>query len=65
VLVTVHGLQAGTDVKNPAYRWVAIASIQLVLFLTLIRIIAQRRAGQRARIRPVAEDDAEKVAVAS
>jgi predicted ferric reductase len=65
VLVTVHGLQAGTDVKNPAYRWVAIASIQLVLFLTLVRIIAQRRVGQRASVRPVAEDDAEKVAVGS
>ena len=43
VLVTVHGLQAGTDVKNPYYRWAALASIQLVFFLTVVRILAQRR----------------------
>ncbi|RMH76629.1 MAG: hypothetical protein D6683_09830 [Actinomyces sp.] len=50
-IVTIHGLQAGTDVKNPAYRWVALASIQGVFFLTVIRIMAQRKA-RRAASRP-------------
>jgi predicted ferric reductase len=43
VLVTVHGLQAGTDVKNPYYRWTALTSVQLVFFLTVVRILAQRK----------------------
>jgi len=47
VIVTFHGLQAGTDVHNAYYRWTALASIQLVLFLTLIRVMAQRRAARR------------------
>ena len=52
VLVTVHGLQIGTDVRHPAYRWLAIGSIQLVLFLTIVRIIAGRRARQRPTVAP-------------
>jgi len=47
VLVTFHGLQAGTDVRNVYYRWTALVSIQLVLFLTLVRVMAQRRAARR------------------
>ncbi len=47
VIITFHGLQVGTDVRNVYYRWTALASIQLVLFLTLIRVMAQRRAARR------------------
>ncbi len=47
VLVTFHGLNAGTDVHNVYYRWTALASVQLVLFLTLVRVMAQRRASRR------------------
>jgi len=47
VIVTFHGLYAGTDVRNVYYRWVALASVQLVLFLTLIRVMAQRKANRR------------------
>ncbi len=48
VLVTVHGLQAGSDVHNVFYRWTAIISTNLVLFLTLVRVMAQNRASRRS-----------------
>ena len=35
--------EAGTDVRNPLYRWTALASIQIVFFLTVVRILAERR----------------------
>ncbi len=49
VLATVHGLQAGTDVQNRFYEYVALASVQVVVFLTLIRAMAQRRARGKPR----------------
>ena len=52
VIVTFHGLQAGTDVHNVYYRWVALASVQLVLFLTRIRVMAQRKANRRNAAKP-------------
>ncbi len=47
VMVTIHGLKAGTDVQNVFFRWTAIISTNLVLFLTLVRVMAQNRASRR------------------
>lgn len=47
VLATVHGLQAGRDVANPAYRIAGLVSVQAVAFLTILRIVAGRRARRR------------------
>ncbi|MFQ5556845.1 MAG: ferric reductase-like transmembrane domain-containing protein [Acidimicrobiales bacterium] len=52
VFATVHGLTAGTDVQNPLYRWTALASVQGVFFLTIVRILAQRKARRRAKPSP-------------
>lgn len=43
VFATVHLLTAGTDVANGALRWIAIGSIQLVAFLTMVRVVTTRR----------------------
>ncbi len=48
VTATVHGLWAGTDVKNPFYFWTAIISVQIVAFLTIIRAMAQKKARRRS-----------------
>ncbi len=58
VLVTIHGLQAGTDVRNVYYRWVALASVQGVFFLTVVRIMAQRKARRAAARAPRPRGDA-------
>lgn len=43
VLATVHVITAGTDRTNPVFRWVALASVQLVLFLLVARMFTARR----------------------
>jgi methionine sulfoxide reductase heme-binding subunit len=43
-LVTVHGLTAGTDRRNAIFQWACLLAASLVLFMTLVRIIAPRRA---------------------
>lgn len=43
VVATVHAITAGTDASHPAFRWSAIAGIQLVLFFTIARILTARR----------------------
>lgn len=43
VLATVHVITAGTDRTNPIFRWVAVASVQLVLFLMVARMVTARR----------------------
>ena len=48
-VATLHGQRAGTDATSEVYRWVGIASVQLVLLLTVMRIAAQRRFKKRAR----------------
>lgn len=63
---TLHGQQAGTDATNDIYRWVGLVSVQLVLFLTIVRIVAQRRfraRGQNPRIPRSAPPRSEKVGV--
>ena len=43
-LVTVHGLVAGTDRRNAIFQWACLLTASLVLFMTLVRILAPRRA---------------------
>lgn len=45
-LVTVHGLQTGTDASNPAVRTGVMAIAGLVAFFTLLRVLG---AGDRSR----------------
>lgn len=44
ILVTIHGLLAGTDSANPGMQWVYWGSILAVLFLTNYRILFHRSA---------------------
>lgn len=45
----VHGVQAGTDAGNPLYIGGVVAMVSVVLFLTVVRLIAARdKALQRA-----------------
>ena len=43
-LVTVHGLTAGTDRHNALFQWACLLTAGVVLFMTLVRILAPRRA---------------------
>ena len=43
-LVTVHGLTAGTDRHSAVFQWACLLTASLVLFMTLVRILAPRRA---------------------
>jgi predicted ferric reductase len=44
VFATVHGLQAGSDLANQWYQIAMLASINVVAFLTIILILARRKA---------------------
>jgi predicted ferric reductase len=44
---TVHGQQAGTDATNDIYVWTGLVFVQLALFLTVVRLAAQRRFRKR------------------
>jgi len=43
VMATYHGLRAGTDHGNQVFRLAALASINIVAFLTVVLILAARR----------------------
>ncbi|MEZ5171559.1 MAG: ferric reductase-like transmembrane domain-containing protein [Acidimicrobiia bacterium] len=43
LLASLHGAFAGTDATSPAYRWVSVASIGAVVFLTVVRVLAGGR----------------------
>ncbi len=49
---TVHGVAAGTDISNRILLVSIVVGIHIVLFLTIVRILAPRRGGTRPR--PVA-----------
>jgi predicted ferric reductase len=49
VVATYHGIRAGTDHENQWFRLAALASINVVLFLTLVLILAARRAAINPR----------------
>jgi DMSO/TMAO reductase YedYZ heme-binding membrane subunit len=48
-LVAAHGATAGTDAGNRAYTGGSIVAIALVLFLTVYRVVVDRRAPRAAR----------------
>ena len=43
-VATYHAIAAGTDAENQAFRLAALASINIVMFLTIVLILAVRRA---------------------
>ncbi len=44
LIATYHGIKAGTDRTNQAFRLVAIASVNVVAFLAIVLILAARKA---------------------
>lgn len=50
-VATYHGIAAGTDAENQWFRIVALASINIVMFLTIVLILAIRKA-KLAPVRP-------------
>ncbi len=47
VVATVHGITSGTDRNNIWFQWACLLSAALVLFMTLVRILAPRRESSR------------------
>ena len=47
VVATVHGITAGTDRHNVWFQWACVLAAALVLFMTLVRILAPRRGSDR------------------
>lgn len=43
-MATYHGVLAGTDRSNAVFRLLAIASVNIVTFLAIVRILAMRKA---------------------
>ncbi len=43
VLSTVHAIEAGTDARNPVFRYAALASVQLIVFMLGVRLVTTRR----------------------
>lgn len=57
VVSGIHGSQAGTDATNVIYRWVSVLLVTATMFLTLVRILSQRRSRRAGRVdaaRPLA-----------
>jgi hypothetical protein len=46
---TVHLLTAGTDARNPAVQWAALAATGAVLFFTIVRVLSPRSAARAPR----------------
>jgi len=51
IFATVHGIQAGSDTLNVWYRMAMLASINVVAFLTILVVLAHRKA-ERAKAQP-------------
>jgi predicted ferric reductase len=49
IFATVHGIQAGTDTLNVWYRMAMLASINIVAFLTIVLVLAHRKAAPARR----------------
>ena len=48
-VATYHAIAAGTDKQNQVFRIAALASINIVMFLTVVLILAARKAKLGAR----------------
>jgi predicted ferric reductase len=57
-MATYHGIRAGTDKANEAFRLVALASVNVVGFLAIVLILAARRAALTTARPPVATSTA-------
>jgi predicted ferric reductase len=51
-VVTVHGLTAGTDRHDTAFRLTCLAAAAVVLFMSLVRVLAPRGRAQDAKTGP-------------
>lgn len=50
---SLHGATAGTDASNPVYRWTSAVLVAATVFLTLVRVLAEKRSpARRAAARP-------------
>ena len=56
ISVAVHGALAGSDASSPLYGWFASAMLWIVMFLTVVRLLASRR-GARTEARPAGPAD--------
>jgi predicted ferric reductase len=54
VLATLHGVTAGSDARNMAFVGAVNVGVALVMFLTLVRVLAPSRAAAAAARRPAA-----------
>jgi sulfoxide reductase heme-binding subunit YedZ len=45
VAATMHGLYAGTDAANPAFRWIGLGALGVAGFFTIYRVIAPVESG--------------------
>lgn len=56
LMTAVHAATAGTDAANPVFRWISIALVAALTFLTLVRILlpsgARKRVGRPAATVP-------------
>lgn len=55
VVATYHGIASGTDTSNQLFRLAAIASVNLVAFLTIVLILAARRSAVATTARRIPE----------
>lgn len=47
-LATLHGFTAGTDAHNPVYLWASVASVSLVAFFLVYRLLVPKRRSRSA-----------------
>lgn len=55
---SMHGATAGTDAGNAIYRWTSAALVAAAVFLTLVRVLAEKRSPARRAARPRVVADA-------
>lgn len=53
VLATIHLFAAGTDGNNVLVRWTPVIASTLIMFLTIVRVLAARAANARPAVAPV------------
>jgi DMSO/TMAO reductase YedYZ heme-binding membrane subunit len=57
-----HGLQAGTDTSRGMVQIALLSTVMTVMFLTLVRILAERGARRRGVTKPASTDSMRVVA---
>lgn len=59
IFATVHGIQAGTDTSSVWYRMAMLASINIVAFLTIVLVLAHRKAAAEKQVPRLAEQQSQ------